>query len=246
MLDYQAPPALLRDRIVLVTGAGDGIGRAAALSYATHGATVILLGRTQEKLEKVYDEIEEAGGAQPAIVPMDLAKAGENEFRQLAEGVESEFGQLHGILHNASVLGLRTPVQAYPLSTWEEVMHVNLTAVFGLTRALFGHLQRAEDASIVFTSSSVGRAPRAYWGAYAVSKAGVEALMRILHQELEKTSKVRVNSVNPGATRTRMRARAFPAENPETLARPAELMSLYLYLMGPDSQGISGRQFDAQ
>src|SRR5690606_31857493 len=135
---------------------------------------------------------------------------------------------------------------AYPPDTWDEVLQVNLTASFAITRCLMEHLQRAEDASVIFTSSGVGRAPRAYWGAYAVSKAATEALMQIWHQELEKTSKVRVNSINPGPTRTRMRARAFPAENPETLPRPEELMPLYLYLMGPDSAGVSGRQFNAQ
>lgn len=246
MFEYQAPPQLLKDRVILVTGAGDGIGRAAALSYAAHGASVILLGKTLEKLEKVYDEIEDAGGAQPAIMPLDLARAEQGDFEQLAHGVTTEFGKLHGILHNASILGARAPLQAYPLDTWNEVLRVNLTASFAITRALMEHLQRAEDASLIFTSSGVGRAPRAFWGAYSVSKAATEALMQIFHQELEKTSRIRVNSINPGPTRTRMRNRAFPAENPESLPRPEDLMPLYLYLMGPDSREVNGQQFNAQ
>ncbi len=246
MFDYQAPPQLLQDRVILVTGAGDGIGRAAALSFAAHGASVILLGKSQTKLEQVYDEIEDAGCAQPAIMPLDLAKAGPADYERLAQGVSTEFGKLHGILHNAGVLGARTPLTAYPLHTWNEVLQVNLTAAFAITQALMEHLQRAEDASVVFTSSGVGRAPRAYWGAYAVSKAATEAVVQILHQELENTSRIRVNSINPGPTRTRMRVRAFPAENPETLPAPADLMPLYLYLMGPDSRSVSGQQFNAQ
>lgn len=246
MKDYQAPSDLLKDKIILVTGAGEGIGRAAALSFAAHGATLILLGRTVEKLEQVYDEIEEAGGAQPAIMPMDLAAATEHDFVQLAACVAEEFGRLDGLLHNAGILGVRAPIQSYPLQTWNEVIQVNLNAVFGITSHLLGLMNQAGKASIIFTSSSVGREARAYWGAYSVSKFGVEALMQILHQELEKTSQVRVNSVNPGATRTRMRSRAFPGENPEKLPKPEELMNVYLYLMGRDSEGVSGQQFNAQ
>src|SRR5690606_7183045 len=162
---------LLAGRIVLVTGAGDGLGRAASLAYASHGATVILLGRTVAKMEKVYDEIEAAGGPQPAIMPLDLAQASDDDWQQLAEGVAQTFGRLDGLLHNASVLGLRTTLQAYPTAQWNQVMQVNLNAVFALTSNLLGLLAQSDDASIILTSSSVGRAPRAYWGAYAVAKA---------------------------------------------------------------------------
>ena len=246
MFEYQAPSDLLKDRILLVTGAGDGLGRAAAMSYAAHGATVVLLGRTVDKLEKVYDEIEQAGHPQPAIVPLDLETADDNGYLQLANGIENEFGKLDGVLHNAGILGARVPLQSYPQDTWNKVMQVNVNAAFAITRHLLPLMQQAEDASVIFTSSSVGREPRAYWGAYSISKAATEALMQVLHLELENTSKIRVNSINPGATATAMRRQAFPAENPDELARPEDLMNLYLYLMGRDSQDVSGQQFNAQ
>ncbi len=246
MFEYHAPSNLLKDRIILVSGAGEGIGRAAARTYAAHGATVILLGRTVSKLEQVYDEIEQAGGAEPAIIPMDLAHADANAFQEAADGIEREFGQLHGLLHNASVLGQRVPLESYSLDIWQEVMQVNVTACFGLTRYLLPLLRQATDASIILTSSAVGRQPRAYWGAYSVSKVATEGLTQVLHQELENTSAIRVNSVNPGATATAMRRKAFPAENPDTLPSPTDIMPVYLYLMGPDSIGTSGQAFDAQ
>jgi NAD(P)-dependent dehydrogenase (short-subunit alcohol dehydrogenase family) len=246
MYEYQAPVDLLKDRIILVTGATDGIGRAAAKACAAHGATVILLGRSVAKLEQVYDEIEQAGWPVPAIIPMDLANADANAFQAAADAIEEEFGQLHGLLHNASILGQRAPLESYSQESWQEVMQVNVNACFGLTRYLLPLLRQSADASIILTSSAVGRQPRAYWGAYAVSKAATEAMMQVLHQELENTSNIRVNSVNPGATATAMRRKAFPAENPQTLPEPAEIMPLYLYLMGPESIGTSGQALDAQ
>lgn len=246
MFEYNPPAGLLQDRVILVTGAGDGLGRAAALSYAAHGATVVLLGKTVKKLENVYDEIENAGGPKPAIFPLDLEWAQEAEYGQLADSIEMEFGSLHGILHNAGILGLRTPIQSHTLEIWNQVIQINLNAAFAITRQLMPIMQRADDASIVFTSSGVGRKPRAYWGAYAVSKAALEALMQILHQELENTSSIRVNTLNPGPCATGMRRQAYPAEDPATLSRPEDLMNAYLYLMGPDSKGESGQQFNAQ
>lgn len=246
MHDYVAPPGLLTDRVILVTGAGDGIGRAAAKALAAHGATVVLSGRTLSKLEKVYDEIEANGDPQPALVPVDFSLAGPNEYQQLADTIEKEFGHLDGVLHNASLLGDITPLEMYDPDTWDTVMKVNLRAPFLLTQALLPLLKQSPDASIVFTTSSVGRRARAFWGAYAVSKCGIEGMSALLADELMNISNIRVNCINPGATRTAMRAAAYPGEDPMALKTPEEIMPLYLYLMGPDSTGVTGQSLDAQ
>lgn len=244
--DYTPRADLLAGRTILVTGAGDGIGRAVSSAFAAHGATVILLGRTTPKLEAVYDEIVSAGGPQPAIYPMDLEGATPGDHRQLAENIASQLGRLDGLLHNAGLLGSLTPIAHYDPVEWLRVVQVNLNAPFLLTQSCLPLLERAPEASIVFTSSGVGRRGRAYWGAYGASKFGVEGLMQILADELEENSAVRVNSLNPGRVRTAMRAAAYPAENPASLLTPAEIVTPYLYLMGPDSVGVHGRALDAQ
>jgi NAD(P)-dependent dehydrogenase (short-subunit alcohol dehydrogenase family) len=243
---YQARHDLLRGKTLLVTGAGDGIGRAASLCYAAHGATVILLGRTAAKLESVYDDIESAGGPKPALVELDLASAGEDNFANLASGLAGEFGHLDGLLHNASLLGERRPIESAGYQPWMDVMQVNVNAQFLLTRAMLPLLQAAPHASVIFTSSGVGRTGKAYWGAYAVSKFATEGFAQVLASELENTSRVRVNSLNPGATNTAMRRAAYPAEHPETNPYPEQIMPTYLFLMGDDSLGITGKSFDAQ
>jgi len=242
---YKPAEKCLQGRVVLVTGAGSGIGRAAAISFAAHGATVILLGRTVEKLEAVYDEIESAGSPTPAIYPLCLEGASEQDYQTLANTIEQEFGELHGLLHNAGQLGQRTTIANYQAQIWQQVMQVNLNAQFLLTKALLPIMKTADDASIVFTSSGVGRKGRPFWGAYAVSKFATEGLAQVLAGELDEVSNIRVNCLNPGATRTPMRAVAYPAEDPGTLPSPEEIMPAYLYLLGPDSQGISGQSFDA-
>jgi len=244
--DYQARTDLLKDRVILITGAGDGIGAAAARSCAAHGATVILLGRTTRKLEAVYDAIESAGHPQPAIYPMNLEGAAPKDYEDLAATIEKEFGRLDGLLHNASLLGTLTPLGQYDIAQWSKVMQVNLNAPFLMTRACLELLKKSDNASVIFTSSSVGRKGRAYWGAYAVSKAANENMMQIWADELESNTHVRVNSINPGAVRTTMRTRAYPGEDPNTLPKPDEIMATYLYLLGADSEGVTGQQFDAQ
>jgi NAD(P)-dependent dehydrogenase (short-subunit alcohol dehydrogenase family) len=247
MQNYQAPTDLLKDKVILVTGAGAGIGRAAAKSFAAHGATVILLGRTIKKLEDVYDEIESAGYAQPAIYPMNLEGAVAKDYDDMAATIEKEFGRLDGILHNAALLGSITPIDQYDADTWLQLMQVNLNAPFLMTQALISLLRESDDASVIFTSSSVGRKGRAYWGAYAVSKFGIEGLMQVLSDELDdEHHNIRVNSINPGATQTNMRAHAFPAENPIHNPLPEDIMGTYLYLMGKDSTGTTGQALDAQ
>lgn len=247
MHHYQAPADLLKDRIIMVTGAGSGIGRAAAKAYAAHGATVILVGRTVAKLESVYDEIENDGHPKPAIVPMNFDGAAMKDYEELAMTLEDNFGKLDGLLHNAAILGDRSPVELYNPEMWAKVMQVNSMSPFLLSRAMIPILRKSGDASMIFTSSSVGRSAKAYWGAYAVSKFAVEGLSQLLANELDdERNNVRVNSLNPGATRTNMRAHAYPAENPQHNTAPEDLMPIYLYLMGRDSAGVTGQQFDAQ
>nr|WP_298415190.1 YciK family oxidoreductase [uncultured Halomonas sp.] len=245
-LDYQAPADLLSNKIILVTGAGDGIGRVAALTYARHGATVILLGRTISKLEKVYDEIEQQGSPQPAIFPLNFEGATLKDYRDMAETLDQEFGRLDGILHNAGLLGRITPFENYNPELWEQVMQVNINGPIWMTQALLPLLKASSDASVIFTSSSVGRKGRAYWGAYSVSKFATEGFVEVLADELDNLTSIRVNSLNPGATRTQMRKTAFPAEDPGVLRTPEDIMPTYLWLMGPDSNGQSGERFDAQ
>lgn len=246
MFDYTAPDQLLKNRVILITGAGDGIGRAAAIDSARLGATVILLGRTIEKLEVVYDEIENAGYPQAAIYPLDLRSATDEDYISLAQVVEDEFGGLDGLVHNASILGQRTPLSNYESRTWNLVMQVNATAPFMMTQALLPLLEVSKDASIIFTSSGVGAQGKAYWGAYSVSKFATEGMAQILADETENTSKIRVNIIDPGATRTSMRAQAYPGENPAQNPLPKDIMPVYQYLLGPDSLGITGQRFKAQ
>ena len=245
-LDYQPNEAALKDKVILVTGAGDGIGRAAALSYAALGATVILLGKTVVKLEATYDAIVAAGHPQPAIYPMDLLGANPDHHQEMADTIAAQFGRLDGILHNASILGTLSPIANQNIEEWYRVQQVNINAVFLMTRACLPLLMKAKSASVIFTSSGVGRQGRAYWGAYSVSKFATEAFMQILADELETNTNVRSNCINPGATRTKMRAKAYPGEDSQTLPTPEDIMPLYVYLMSEDSHAINGESLDAQ
>ena len=246
MFDYTARPDLLQGRIILITGAGRGIGAAAALSYAAHGATVLLLGKTEDNLNEVYDQIEAAGYPQAAVIPFNLETALAHQYDELAAMVEREFGHLDGLLHNAAILGPRTPLEQLSGDNFMRVMQVNVNATFMLTSTLLPLLKLSKDASVIFTSSSVGRKGRAYWGAYATSKFANEGLMQVLADEMDGICPGRANSINPGATRTGMRAQAYPGENPANNPPPEAIMPLYLYLMGPDSVGVNGQAFDAQ
>jgi NAD(P)-dependent dehydrogenase (short-subunit alcohol dehydrogenase family) len=243
---YVPAPDELRDRVILITGAGDGIGRAAALACGSHGATVILLGRTQAKLEAVHDDIVARGGPQPAISVLDLARAQGPDYFQLAEQISQTWGRLDGLLHNAGMLGQRAPIEHYDIGIWHQVMHLNLNVPFILTQVLMPVLRKSADASVVFTSSGVGRQGRAFWGAYAVSKFGIEGLSQTLADELKTEARIRVNCINPGGTRTRMRAAAYPGEDPLSRPDPASLMAPYLWLLGPASRGTTGHSLDCQ
>jgi NAD(P)-dependent dehydrogenase (short-subunit alcohol dehydrogenase family) len=246
MPGYDPAPDLLKNRIILVTGAGDGIGRVAAHRFAACGATVVLLGRTTRKLEQVYDEIEQAGHPQAAIYPMNLEGASPKDYADLAQVLEAEFGHLDGLLHNAATLGTLTPIAHYDIELWYKVLQVNLNAPFLLTRAVLNLMMHSPDASILFTADTVSDEGRAYWGAYAVAKGGIQTLMKILASELEVNTSVRVNCINPGKVRSNLRINAYPAGNPEEWTDPEAIMATYLYLMGPDSRGVTGQTINAQ
>jgi NAD(P)-dependent dehydrogenase (short-subunit alcohol dehydrogenase family) len=244
-LEYQAAKDLLNNKTILVTGAGDGIGRAASIEFAKHGATVILLGKTVKKLENVYDEIVNAGYPKPAIVPLDMKGATEQNYIDMADTIAEQFGHLDGLLHNASQLGALGPFEHIDLTSLETILKVNVTAQAIMTKSLLPIMRKAEHASIVFTSSGVGRKGRAYWGPYAFSKFATEGMMQVLADECDNTS-VRVNSINPGATRTEMRAKAYPAEDPQTLKTAEQIMPTYLFLMGNESIDTNGQALNAQ
>lgn len=216
MHDYSARTDLLKGRVILVTGAGRGIGATAAKTFAAHGATVLLLGKTEENLSRVYDAIEAAGHPQAAVIPFNLETALPHQYDELAAMIEAEFGKLDGLLHNASIIGPRTPLEQLSGDNFMRVMQVNVNAMFMLTSTLLPLLKLSADASVVFTSSSVGRKGRAYWGAYAVSKFATEGLMQVLADEVDGLVNVRANSINPGATRTDMRAQAYPGRTRRT------------------------------
>ncbi len=241
---YQSNPAALQDRIILVTGAGAGLGRAAAKAFAQHGATVVLLGRTTHKLEQVYDEIEQAGGPQAAIYPLNLEGASYKDYEMLAERLEEVFGRLDGILHNAALLGGLTPFEHYSVERWYQVLQVNLNAPFMLTQTCLPLLKKSADASLVFTVSDQVQQAKAYWGAYGVSKWALQGLMLMLAQELEANTPVRVNSINPGKALTDLRRQAYPGETPDQVPLPEALMQTYLYLMSSDSRQQNGQTFE--
>lgn len=235
----------LAGKIILVTGAGDGIGKQAALTFAKAGATVILLGRTVKKLEAVYDQIVASGAPQPAIVPLDMKGATKSHYQAMCSTIIEQFGRLDGLLQNASILGVLSPFEHIDESSWNDIMQVNVTAQFLMTQALMPALKRAEQASIVFTSSAVGRQGRAFWGPYAISKFATEGLAQVMADEYHGST-IRINVINPGATRTTMRSKAYPAEDSSKLKTPADIMPLYVYLMSDDSIAVTGQSLNAQ
>lgn len=243
---YKAPAQFLDNKTILITGAGDGIGKVCAKTFAQYGATVILLSRTQSKLEQLYDEIEADHPGKVIIHPIDFKLATIEDYKTLAASLDEQFECLDGLIHNAAMLGARSPIEFYPEQDWSDLMQVNVNSVFHLSKVLLPALSRSKDARMIFTSSSVGRVARAYWGAYGVSKFALEGLMQTLAEEVENTTSIRVNSLNPGGTRTNMRRDAFPAEDPETLPTAESIMPVYLYLMSTQAQPIHGQALDVR
>jgi NAD(P)-dependent dehydrogenase (short-subunit alcohol dehydrogenase family) len=239
--DYQPRPDLLAGRVILVTGAGQGLGRAVALACARHGATVALLGRRQPKLEATYDAITEAGGPEPAMVPLDLEAAGTAEMDALYQLVRRDLKRLDGIAHCAVHFVPLGPLANQTLEQWMALLKVNLAAPFALTRACLPLLSAAPDASVVFTGETHGVEPKAYWGGFAVSKSGLSTLAAIWADELERAGKPRMNVLVPGPVATPQRARSHPGENPATLRSAEDAARAFLWLLGPDGAGCTGK-----
>jgi NAD(P)-dependent dehydrogenase (short-subunit alcohol dehydrogenase family) len=248
---YQPSADLLQGRVIALTGASEGIGRALALSAAQHGAQLVLIGRNVRRLESLHAQITAPATAaapapEPSIAPLDLERALAGDYDQLAAALMHRYGRLDGLVHCAALLGALAPIEHADMLSWCRVLHVNLTAAFALTQVLLPALRASSDASVIFTSSGVGRRGRAHWGAYAVSKFGVEGLSQVLADELAGNSAVRVNTLNPGAVRTRMRRQAYPAEDAGLLAPPEAVVNPYLWLLGPASRGVTGQSLDCQ
>ncbi|MFT5276606.1 MAG: NAD(P)-dependent dehydrogenase (short-subunit alcohol dehydrogenase family) [Glaciecola sp.] len=244
-LQYVASSKALQNKTVLITGAGDGIGKQAAITFAQHGAEVLLLGRTVKKLESTYDEIMSNGGPEPAIVPIDFNGATPKHYEEMVASIEGQYKKIDVVLFNAGVLGNLCPFEQIKQSDFLEVNQVNLNSQFYMTQALLPLLKQNDSASVIFTSSSVGRKGRAFWGAYSISKFATEGMMQVLADEF-KNSGIRFNCINPGGTKTDMRAKAFPGEKPDLLKTPADIMSTYLYLASDDSQKVNGQSLDCQ
>ncbi|HEC59717.1 hypothetical protein LCGC14_1367920 [marine sediment metagenome] len=243
-MQYTASPDLLKEHVILITGAGSGIGSAVAQAYARHGATVILLDKKISALEHVYDDIVAAGFATPALYPLDLKGANIADYDDLADSIRENFGHLDGLVHCAASLGQIAPVQHQDPVVWLETLQINLTAPYLLTRACLVLMQQQQHASIIFTSDI--HKDKAYWSGYGIAKAGIESLSKQLADELENEGKVRVNSIDPGKVKTPLHSRAFPGIDPTNLPTPEDVVSSYLYLMGKDSFSINGQLIQAQ
>lgn len=229
--NYQADPNDFKNKVFLVTGAADGIGKAVTIALAKHGATVLMLDKKARHLEKLFDQILERGFSEPVILPVDLMEVNPESATTLAQAIHDDIGRLDGVLHNAAELGSPSPLDQYDMEYWNSVMHTNLQAPYFLTRALLPILKQEFDTQVLFTSADVGRNALAYWGAYSIAYAGLEAQMEIWAQELEKISNVKVNSIDPGPVRTSFRRRSHPGESQESLATPQSIASAYLMIL---------------
>ena len=246
MDDFKPSKDCLKVKTILVTGTGSGIGRAAAKILSQYGAQLILLSKDTGKLESLYEEIIQQGSKEPLIHPMNFENAEEEEYLKVKEAIQDKFDKLDGLINNAGVLGEKKPLDQYQFSIWKKVLNVNLDSAFLLTKTLLPLLNHSKLSSVIFTSSGVGKKGRAYWGAYAISKFATEGMMEVFADELENTTRIRVNCINPGAVRTKMREEAYPAEDPEKNPLPKEIMNLYVYLMCDVSKEINGQSINAQ
>lgn len=243
--NYLPASELLEDRVILITGAANGIGRSVALACARHGARTLLVDIDKKGLERLYDDMERAQLPPATIVPMDLQKTDETGHEQLAAMLADQFGKIDGLVHCATTLGALCPLEHYDAANWQRVMQVNLNAAYLLTRASLGLLRASNHGSIIFTSADVARKGRAYWGAYAIAGFAVEGMMQVWAQELSGERPVRVNSIDPGIVDTSFRSSAYPAEDRSQLKKADAIVGPYLYLLGDDSKDVTGQAITA-
>ena len=237
--DFIPAPGFMENRTLLITGGG-GLGKATAQACASYGANVILLGRTLAKLEAVYDQITDAGCPEPALYPMNLEGAASKDYEDLAGVLQTEFGKLDGLIHNAAFLGSLTPTEHYEAELWLRVMQVNVNGPMMMTQALLPLLRASATASLTFVSDRMREPPKPYWGAYAVSKYAQFAFMQTLASEAALDRRLRVNAYDPGPMNTRLRTQAYPGIDPNTWAKPEERTRGLLYLLSEASNGVNG------
>ena len=240
-VNYKVKEGDLEGKVILVTGANRGFGLAITMDLAKAGATVIMLGRDLGSLEYAYDAVIDAGYKEPILYPLDLEGATPENYQELQDNILDKFKKLDGLIHNAAILGTQMPIDQYDIKLWYSTLQINLSAPFMLTQFLIPALMKSDDARILFLSSTVGRKARAYWGAYSVSKFGIEGFAKTLSEELEKTQ-ITVNTINPGKIRTEMRRTAYPAEDASSVPRPEEKSSVIVYLLSNKGSKINGEQ----
>lgn len=243
-INYPEVSDLLKDKVILITGAGNGIGKAVSIAAAKHGATVVLIDRDLASLNITYDEIIEASNTQPVIFQLDLKTLDDEKSLELLGGIYNEFGKLDAILHNVGIIDNISPYEHFATENWQEVFHVNVHAPFILTKNSLPLLRQSTSPSIIFTGSEQGLNAKAYWGPYAASKFATEGMMQTLGDELEHEN-IKVNLIDPGIVATKLRASIFPGEDPRTLAMPEEITDIYLYLFSDDSKGVTKQRFNA-
>ena len=240
-VNYKVKEGELEGKVILVTGANRGFGLAITMDLAKAGATVVMLGRDLGSLEYAYDAVVDAGYKEPILYPLDLEGATPENYQELQDNILDQFKKLDGLIHNAAILGTQMPIDQYDIKLWYSTLQINLSAPFMLTQFLIPALMKSDDARILFLSSTVGRKARAYWGAYSVSKFGIEGFAKTLSEELEKTQ-ITVNTINPGKIRTEMRRTAYPAEDASSVPRPEEKSSVIVYLLSNKGSKINGEQ----